>query len=56
LFEVHIKTFMQMVGLTGLSAKDCLITYDLDAGFKIPVTEKKEFMDKAYRMGSDLLN
>jgi hypothetical protein len=32
-----------------------MIGYDLDAGYKTPVEEKKEFMEKAYRMGSDLL-
>ena len=55
LFETPIATFMHMVGLTGLSVKDHLIAYDLDAGIKTPVTEKKEFMEKAYRMGKDLL-
>ena len=46
---------MQMVGLTGLSAKDYLPTYDLDAVIKVPVTEKMEFMKKAYHMGKELL-
>jgi multimeric flavodoxin WrbA len=55
LFEKPIRMFMHMTGLTGLKAKDRLIAYDLDAGYKPPVTEKKEFMEKAYRIGSDLL-
>ena len=55
LFETPIATFMQMVGLTGLSVKDHLVACDLDAGIKTPVTEKKEFMEKAYRMGVELL-
>jgi len=46
---------MQMVGLTGLSVKDHLLAYDLDAGIKPSVTEKKEFMEKAYRIGKELL-
>ena len=44
-----------VVGLTGLSVKDHLMAYDLDAGIKPPVTEKKEFMEKAYRIGKELL-
>ncbi|MGA2105400.1 MAG: flavodoxin family protein [Methanoregula sp.] len=55
LFETPIRTFMHMVGLTGLTVKDYLIAYDLDAGVKTPVTENKVFMDKAYEMGRDLL-
>lgn len=55
LFEIPIATFMQMVGLTGLSVKDHLLAYDLDAGIKPSVTEKKEFMEKAYRIGKELL-
>jgi hypothetical protein len=35
--------------------KDNLIACDLDAGYKPPVTEKKELMDTAYRLGKDLL-
>jgi multimeric flavodoxin WrbA len=50
-----IYTFMQVVGLTGLYAKDHLLAYDLDAGIKPSVTEKKEFMEKAYRIGKELL-
>jgi hypothetical protein len=46
---------MHMVGLTGLTVKDYLSAYDLDAGVKTPVTENKVFMDKAYEMGRDLL-
>ncbi len=46
---------MHMTGLTGLSVKDHLIAYDLDAGVKPTVTEKKEFMEKAYRIGNELL-
>lgn len=46
---------MQMVGLIGLSVKDYLVAYDLDAGIKAPVTEKKEFTQKAYRIGKGLL-
>jgi len=55
LFETPIATFMQMVKLTGLSLKDHLLAYDLDAGIKPSVTEKKEFMEKAYRIGKELL-
>lgn len=55
LFSRQIGTFMQMVGLTGLSARDHLIAYDLDAGCKPAVTERREFMDEAYRIGRTLL-
>lgn len=56
LFETPIRTFMHMVGLTGLSVKDHLVAYDLDAGIKEPVTNKKEFMEKAYHIGKNLLD
>lgn len=56
LFEIPIYTFMQVVGLTGLYTKDHLLAYDLDAGIKPSVTEKKEFMEKAYRIGKELLD
>jgi multimeric flavodoxin WrbA len=55
LFETPVRTFMHMTGLTGLVVKDYLIACDLDAGHKPPVTEKKVFMDRAYRIGRDLL-
>lgn len=55
LFETPIATFMHMVGLTGLSVKDHMIACDLDAGVKPPVTEKKEFMRKAFLIGKELL-
>jgi multimeric flavodoxin WrbA len=55
LFETPIRTFMHMTGLTGLVVKDHLIAYDLDAGHKPPVTEKKAFMDRAYQIGRDLM-
>ncbi|MFA4877189.1 MAG: flavodoxin family protein [Methanoregula sp.] len=55
LFETPVNTFMHMTGLTGLLVKDHLIACDLDAGIKPPVTEKKEYMDRAYRIGRDLL-
>jgi multimeric flavodoxin WrbA len=56
LFEIPIATFMHVVGLTGLSEKDHLLAYDLDAGRKPSVTEKKEFMEQAYRIGKELLD
>jgi len=55
LFESGIKSFMFAVGLSGMTVKDHMIACDLDAGFKPPVTEKKELMDKAYRIGRELL-
>ena len=55
LFRGGIDSFMFAVGLSGMAVKDYMIGYDLDAGYKTPVEEKKEFMEKAYRMGSDLL-
>jgi hypothetical protein len=55
LFESPVTTFMHMAGSTGLSVKDHMLAYDLDAGIKPPVTGRKEFMDKAYQIGRDLL-
>jgi multimeric flavodoxin WrbA len=55
LFESGIAAFIYAVGLSGLFVNDHMIAYDLDAGIKPPVTEKKEFMDTAYRIGRDLL-
>jgi multimeric flavodoxin WrbA len=54
-FETSIATSMKMVGLTGLSVKDHLVAYDLNAGIKTPVTAKKEFIEAAYRIGKELL-
>ena len=51
LFESGIRSFMYAVGLSGLTVKDHMIACDLDAGVKPPVTEKKEVMEKAYRIG-----
>jgi multimeric flavodoxin WrbA len=56
LFEIPIRTFMHMVGLTGFSPRDHMLACDLDAGIKPPVTEKKDLMDKAYRIGMDLVS
>ena len=55
LFTGGIAAFMYAVGLSGMKVKDHLIACDLDAGFKPPVTEKKELMDHAYRIGRDLM-
>jgi multimeric flavodoxin WrbA len=55
LFEGGIGAFMYAVGLSGLTVMDHMIACDLDTGVKPPVTEKKELMDTAYRMGKDLL-
>jgi multimeric flavodoxin WrbA len=55
LFETPVKTFMKMTSLTGLSVTDYVIAYDLDAGIKPPVTERKEFMERAYLIGRGLL-
>jgi multimeric flavodoxin WrbA len=56
LFKPCIDSVMFMTGLTGLLVKDHMIAYDLDAGIKPPVEEKKEFLEQAYRIGWDLLS
>jgi hypothetical protein len=56
LFEKSIIQFMHMVALTGFSQKDYMIAYDLDAGVNRCVTGKKEFMEKAYQIGKELLD
>ena len=55
LFQAGINSFMFAVGLSGMAVMDHMIGYNLDAGNKPPVAEKKEFMEKAYRIGRDLL-
>ena len=55
LFEMPVRTFMQMVGLTGLVLGDHMFGCDLDAGVKVPVGERKDLMEQAYRIGNDLL-
>jgi multimeric flavodoxin WrbA len=55
LLEKPITQFRHMVALTGFSLKDYLIAYDLDSGVNQCVTGKKEFMEKAYQIGKDLL-
>jgi multimeric flavodoxin WrbA len=55
-FESGIGSFMYAVGLSGLSVKDHMIACDLDTGIKPPVTEKAEFMEKAYQIGKNLLS
>jgi len=56
LFQAGIDSVMFMTGLAGLIVKDHMIAYDLDAGIKPPVEEKKEFMEQAYRIGRELLD
>ncbi len=55
LFESGIGSFMYAVGLSGLMVKDHMIACDLDAGVKPSVTESKDLMDHAYRIGRSLL-
>ena len=55
MFQAGISAFMYAVGLSGMTVKDHLIAGDLEAGFKPPVTERKDLMDRAYRIGRDLL-
>jgi multimeric flavodoxin WrbA len=55
LFESGIGSFMYAVGLSGLTVKDHMIACNLDTGVKPPVTEKKELMEKAYKLGKELL-
>jgi multimeric flavodoxin WrbA len=56
LFWAGIDAFMFAAGLSGMAVKDFVIGYDLDAGNKPPVTGKKEFMEKAYEIGKNLLS
>jgi len=55
MFDRPIRVFMYVVGLTGLGVKDHMVAYDLDAGYKPPVTDHKNFMDAAYDIGRNLL-
>jgi hypothetical protein len=55
LFGIPTTTFMQMIGLTGLSVKDQMIAVNLDAGHKPPVEGRRDLMEQAYRLGKNLL-
>ncbi|OPX64303.1 MULTISPECIES: flavodoxin family protein [unclassified Methanoregula] len=55
LFRPGIDSFMFAVGLSGLLVKEYMVGYDLDAGNKPAVETKKEFMDRAYLIGRELL-
>jgi multimeric flavodoxin WrbA len=55
LFQGGIDSFMFAVGLSGMAVKDYMIGYDLDSGIKPPVEGKKEFMERAYWIGRELL-
>lgn len=55
LFETHLNTFMNMVGLTGFEVKGSVIAANLDKGYKPMVTEKRELLEKAYHLGKNLL-
>jgi multimeric flavodoxin WrbA len=55
LFEIPIRTFMHMVGLSGLVVKDFMLGCDLDAGNKPPVEGTTDLMEHAYRIGKELL-
>jgi hypothetical protein len=55
LFQSGIDSFMFAVGLSGMAVKDYMIAYDLDAGVKPPVEEKREFMEQAYRISGELV-
>jgi len=55
MFDRPIRVFMYVVGLTGLGVKDHMVAYDLDAGYKPPVTDHKNFMEAAYDIGRNLL-
>lgn len=56
LFTAQTGMFVRMVGLTGMVPKDTLVATDLDAGVKPPVTGRADLMDRAYRIGRDLLD
>jgi hypothetical protein len=53
-FEVPIRTFMHMVGLTGLEVTDRMLGCDLDAGTTPPVEGREDLMEQAYRIGANL--
>jgi multimeric flavodoxin WrbA len=55
LFEIPVRTFMQMAGLTGLIPVDYMLACDLDAGIKPPVEGRKDLLEQAYRIGQNLL-
>lgn len=44
-----------MICLSGLSVKDHLLACNLNTGVKTPVTERRGLMDRAYRLGRELL-
>lgn len=54
--EPGLASFMDAVAMTGLAPRDFFIAGDCEAGLKVPVTERKDLMDRAYRIGSRLLD
>jgi multimeric flavodoxin WrbA len=56
LFANNIESFVRMVEHIGFAAKDRLVAYNLDKGYKPMVTENKQFMQKAFELGRDLLS
>lgn len=56
LFEPGLRSFMDAVAMTGLERRDYLIAGDCEAGIKSPVTGRQDLMDRAYRLGRDLLD
>ncbi|MCH4886879.1 flavodoxin family protein [Acidaminobacter sp. JC074] len=56
LFERHINDFKMVVGMLGYERKEDLLVENVDKGYKPMVTERPDMMDKAYKIGLELLN
>ena len=55
LFLEHINTFKNVIQMIGFDLRGDMLAYNLDKDTKPMVTEKKDFMQKAYDLGKNLL-
>lgn len=55
-FASGLESFMDSVAMTGMSCRDYLIAGDCEAGIKPPVTGRPEIMERAFRIGCELLD
>lgn len=55
LFERHIEDFKMVISMLGYERKKDLLVENVDKGYKPMVTERSDIMEKAYKIGLELL-
>lgn len=55
MFERHIEDFKMVVSMLGYERKEDLLVENVDKGYKTMVTKRADIMEKAYKIGSRLL-